>query len=107
MLPTLTEGDRLLVRYLPTAPAGGPLRPGRLVVCLPPGRPIAVKRLARRVDHGHWWLESDNAGEGTDSRIFGPLADRSVIAVVVCRVWPHPLWLRRRSRSRRRGGRAT
>ncbi len=93
MLPTLSEGDRLLVRYLP-APAVGSLDPGRLVVCLPPDRPVAVKRLSRR-DVDAWWVASDNAGEGTDSRVFGPLPDLSVIAVVVGRVWPRPSPLRR------------
>jgi phage repressor protein C with HTH and peptisase S24 domain len=95
MLPTLAEGDRLLVRYLPT-PMRRPLRSGRLVVCRPPDRPLAVKRLGRPVD-GRWWVRSDNAGEGTDSATFGPLPDRSVVAVVCCRVWPHPSLLRRRT----------
>ena len=94
MLPTLSEGDRLLVRYIPTMPAVRVLQPGRLVVCLPPDRPVAVKRLGRR-DDGAWWVASDNAGEGIDSRVFGPLPDRSVVAVVVCRIWPHPSLLRR------------
>jgi len=93
MLPTLSEGDRLLVRYVPT-PAVRSLDPGRLVVCLPPDRPIAVKRLGRRGDDA-WWVASDNADEGTDSRVFGPLPDRSVIAVVLGRVWPRPSRLRR------------
>ena len=100
MLPTLSDGDRLLVRYVPTALASS-LDPGRLVVCLPPDRPVALKRLGRRVDDA-WWVESDNADEGTDSRVFGPLPDRSVIAVVVCRVWPRPSWLRRSTHGNRR-----
>ena len=91
MLPTLAEGDRLLVRHRPSARS---LRPGRLVVCLPPGRPVAVKRLGGRADGG-WRVVSDNAAEGTDSRVFGALPDRSVTAVVVCRVWPRPSRLRR------------
>ena len=98
MLPTLSEGDRLLVRYLPAGPAVWSLDPGRLVVCVPPDRPVAVKRLSRRGDDA-WWVESDNAGEGTDSRVFGPLPDRSVIAVVVGRVWPRPSRLRRLPRA--------
>lgn len=97
MLPTLADGDRLVVRYLRTH-GHRPLRPGRLIVCRPPERPLAIKRLGRFVDGG-WWVGSDNAGEGTDSRTFGPLPDRSVVAVVWCRVWPHPslLWRGRRS----------
>jgi SOS-response transcriptional repressor LexA len=91
MLPTLVEGDRLLVRHRPSARS---LRAGRLVVCAPPGRPIAVKRLGSRHD-GAWWVTSDNAGEGTDSREFGPLPDWSVVALVMGRVWPRPSPLRR------------
>jgi hypothetical protein len=92
MLPTLADGDRLLVSYL-SGRRRRPLRPGRLVVCRPPGRPVAVKRLGLPVEAG-WWVSSDNAVEGTDSRTFGPLPVRSIIAVVRCRVWPHPspLW---------------
>jgi signal peptidase I len=96
MLPTLADSDRLLVRYL--QPRARPYQPGRLVVCHPPERPVAVKRLGRRVDDAHWWVQSDNAVEGTDSRVFGALPDRSLVAVVVCRVWPRPSRLRRSAR---------
>jgi SOS-response transcriptional repressor LexA len=94
MVPTLADGDRLLVRYLATVPTNRALRPGRLVVCRPPDRPVAVKRLGRR-EESSWRVNSDNPGEGTDSRAFGALPDRSVFAVVVCRVWPRPSLLRR------------
>jgi hypothetical protein len=81
MLPTLVDGDRLLVRY------GAPPRPGVLAVVVLPGRVLAVKRLARREPTG-WWVERDNPSEGTDSWSVGaiPLAD--VRAIVVCPVWP-------------------
>jgi len=97
MLPTLRDGDRLLVR--PTVrPAE--LTVGRLVVVqLPGGRGPAVKRLAHRMPDG-WWVERDNPAEGTDSALVGTIPDRDVSAVVVARVWPRP----GRSAARRRAG---
>jgi hypothetical protein len=56
------------------------------------------------LDDGRWWVESDNVEQGTDSRAFGPLPDHVVIAVVVCRVWPHPSRLPRRVSARHRNG---
>lgn len=85
MLPTLADGDRLLVR------SGDRLAsPGRIgVIRLPGGRPIAVKRLARREGSG-WWVERDNPGEGVDSRQVGAIPDDALLGVVVARVWPRP-----------------
>jgi len=97
MLPTLRDGDRLLVR-----PARRPaaLAVGRLVVVrLPGGRGPAVKRLAHRMPDG-WWVERDNPREGTDSALVGTVADHDVLAVVVARLWPRP----GRSAARRRSG---
>ncbi len=87
MLPTLADGDRLLVRY-DDVPAAGDL----VVVRLPPGpdgqdRPLAVKRVAWREQAG-WWVERDNPAEGVDSWSVGAIADYDVVAVVVARVWP-------------------
>lgn len=90
MEPTLREGDRLLVRH------GGAPRQGHLAVVRLPGRPIGVKRLARR-DQGGWWVERDNPSEGVDSWLVGAVADEDVIATVVARLWP----LRGRPRLRR------
>lgn len=82
MLPTLADGDLLLVRYRAVG------RPGGLVlVRLPGGRPVAVKRLAAR-DAGGWWVERDNPREGVDSWLVGAIPDQDVVAQVVCRVWP-------------------
>ncbi len=88
MLPTLTEGDLLLVRW------GLRPRPGQLaVVRLPPGpdgpRPLAVKRLTDRTG-GRWWVERDNPAEGVDSWQVGAIADADVAAVVLARLWPRP-----------------
>jgi hypothetical protein len=88
MLPTLRDGDRLLVRW------GGAPRPGRLaVVRLPAGpdgpRPPAVKRLTGRVDGG-WWVERDNPAEGVDSWLIGAIDASDVLGVVLARLWPRP-----------------
>jgi phage repressor protein C with HTH and peptisase S24 domain len=83
MLPTLREGDRLLVLH------GGRPRPGRAVVVRLPEGVVAVKRAVRRQDAG-WWVESDNAAEGVDSRTVGALADHLVVARVLLRIWPRP-----------------
>ncbi len=88
MLPTLREGDRLLVAY--------GLRPriGRLaLVALPPDdagqpRPIAVKRVTGRDPAGGpgWWVERDNPAEGVDSWQVGALPSQAVLAVVLARL---------------------
>ena len=88
MLPTLREGDRLLVRY------GAPPQPGDLVVARFADGTVAVKRAVeqRRTRSGAagWWLLSDNPGEGVDSRHRGPVPVADVLAVVRLRVWPSP-----------------
>ena len=88
MLPTLREGDRLLVRR------GGRVRPGSLVVARFADGTLTVKRAVeeRRTSSGSpgWWLLSDNAGEGVDSRHRGPVPEDRVTAVVLARVWPSP-----------------
>jgi hypothetical protein len=81
MQPTLLDGDRLLVRY------GGRARAGRLALVRLPDRPLAVKRLARRVDDG-WWVERDNPAVGVDSWLVGAIPDSDVVAIVWVRVWP-------------------
>lgn len=101
MLPTLADGDRLLVAY------GARPRAGRLVLCqLPPDsdgmpRPLSVKRLtgpARLcgLPENGWWVERDNQAEGVDSWLLGPLPPTAIKAVVLGRV-PHRLrWARER-----------
>jgi SOS-response transcriptional repressor LexA len=89
MLPTLRDGDLLIVR-------GGPrvacrTRAGRLaVVRLPGDRPLSVKRLGLR-DGAGWWVERDNPAEGVDSWQLGvPVPDADVLGVVAARLWPPP-----------------
>lgn len=93
MLPTLRDGDLLLVRY------GASPRPGDLVVARFVDGTVAVKRAAegRRTRSGAagWWLVSDNLDEGVDSRHRGPVAEADVLAVVRLRVWPSPRMGRR------------
>jgi phage repressor protein C with HTH and peptisase S24 domain len=88
MLPALREGDRLLVRY------GAPVRPGSLVVARFADGALTVKRAVeeRRTASGGpgWWLLSDNATEGVDSRHRGPVPVERIGAVVVARLWPSP-----------------
>ena len=97
MLPTLRPGDRLLVAYRRRP------RPGDVVVARFVDGTVAVKRAARRQSTGSatgpstgWWLLSDNATVGTDSRHRGVVADPEVWGTVVARVWPRPRLLRRR-----------
>lgn len=83
MLPTLREGDCLLVRR------GAPIRPGDVVVGRLRARAslLVVKR-AVRADEGGWLLAADNpAVEGHG--LTGGVAD--VEARVLLRYWPLPL----------------
>jgi phage repressor protein C with HTH and peptisase S24 domain len=88
MLPTLREGDRLLVRY------GAGVQPGDLVVARFVDGTLAVKRAQEqrrtRTGGAGWWLVSDNPDEGVDSRHRGTVAEDQVLAVVRLRVWPSP-----------------
>lgn len=88
MLPMLRAGDRLVVSYRRE------IRPGGIVVARFADGTLAVKRAAqRRTTAGGlpaWWLLSDNAEEGVDSRHRGPVPQDQVVAVVVGRLWPRP-----------------
>jgi phage repressor protein C with HTH and peptisase S24 domain len=84
MLPTLREGDRLLVRY------DAEPRPGALVLVRFPHRPVAVKRLLRREPDGGLWVERDNPAEGIDSWALGAVPAADLVAVVLVRLWPNP-----------------
>jgi SOS-response transcriptional repressor LexA len=88
MLPTLREGDRLLLLY------GVGVRPGRVVLARLADGTVALKRAtgrrATRDGRPAWWLLSDNPAEGVDSRHRGPVPDPDVLGVAVLRVWPRP-----------------
>jgi phage repressor protein C with HTH and peptisase S24 domain len=83
MLPTLRDGDLLLVVH------GLPPRLGRLAVVRLPDGVLAVKRVTRR-EPGGWWVERDNPAEGVDSWAVGAVPDADVLARVLARVWPRP-----------------
>jgi len=80
MVPTLRDGDVVLVRH------GVPVRTGDVVLARFRSMPerFVIKRAVREVDGG-WWLASDNAAAGGDSAVHG-VAD--VLARVVLRVVP-------------------
>jgi hypothetical protein len=91
MLPTLRDGDRLLVRW-----GARPVAGRVAVVRLPGGRPVSVKRLAFPRDGG-WWIERDNPDVGTDSWLVGALPPQDVLGLVLLRYRP----VRRLGRVRR------
>lgn len=88
MRPTLSDGDWVLCRRVRGATGA---REGDVVVLERPDRPglLVVKRVVRR-EAGGWWVEGDNAAASDDSRTFGPVPDRYVVARVVARYWPRP-----------------
>ncbi|MFI6443103.1 nickel-type superoxide dismutase maturation protease [Kitasatospora sp. NPDC050543] len=88
MVPTLAEGDRLVVRY------GARIRPGAVVVVRHPFQQdlLVVKRADGRRPGG-WWLLSDNRLVDSDSRQFGVVPDDLVLGRVLLRLRPRPAWL--------------
>jgi phage repressor protein C with HTH and peptisase S24 domain len=86
MVPTLRDGDRILVRMGP--PTGAPV--GRIVLVDLPGRPLAVKRLVGVEDGGSIRVEGDNELGSTDSRSLGPQPAAAMKGVVLARLWPRP-----------------
>ncbi len=95
MLPTLRDGDRLLVRY------GARVRPGDLVVVSLRSSAgpavLAVKRAGHREQDG-WWVERDNPAEGVDSWSYGVVPDADVLARVLLRIGLPRLGRARRTR---------
>jgi phage repressor protein C with HTH and peptisase S24 domain len=92
MVPTLYDGDTVLVRHTEH------IRPGDVVLAryrAMPDRDV-LKRAVRVVDGG-WWLASDNEAAGGDSTRHG-VADVQARAVLR---WPAGSWLPRRVLSRR------
>ncbi|GAA0967809.1 LexA repressor [Nocardioides aquaticus] len=88
MAPSLSPGDRLLVRY------GAAPRPGDVVVARFPDGTVVVKRATdrrtTRAGAPGWWLLSDDPDAGVDSRHRGPVAAQDVLGVVRARLWPRP-----------------
>ncbi|MFB7474994.1 nickel-type superoxide dismutase maturation protease [Kitasatospora sp. NPDC056184] len=88
MVPTLRDGDQLLVRY------GARIRPGAVVVFRHPFQQnlLVVKRADGRRSKG-WWLLSDNRPVDSDSRSYGAVPDELVLGRVLLRLRPRPAWL--------------
>lgn len=81
MLPTLRDGDRLLVRY------GRLPRKGQLAL-VDFDDTIVVKRLDTSDGDG-WWFSRDNPTEGVDSWTRGmPSVTSDVLGTALARVWP-------------------
>jgi len=81
MLPTLRDGDRLLVAY------GRPPRVGEIAV-VRFDEVVAIKRLTLR-DGEEWWFSRDNSAEGVDSWTRGvPSGSEDILGTAVLRVWP-------------------
>ncbi|GGR75398.1 nickel-type superoxide dismutase maturation protease [Streptomyces nojiriensis] len=85
MVPTLLNGDRLVVRY------GAAVRPGNVVVLRHPLQQdlLVVKRAVERRPGGSWWVLGDNPyNETGDSTVFGPVPAELVLATAVLRFRP-------------------
>jgi hypothetical protein len=84
MAPALLDGDFVLARRI----SAGRVRPGDVVLARHPARAdglLMVKRAVRR-DGAGWWLEGDNTFVTSDSREFGAVPDRLVLARAVLRL---------------------
>lgn len=84
MVPTLQPDDLLLVWW------AARVRPGDLVVFGHPHHPglLTVKR-ATATDPGdgtRWWVERDNPHAGSDSWLFGSIAEADILARVITRL---------------------
>ena len=81
MLPTLRDGDRLLVDY------GRSPRVGEIAV-VRFDDVLAIKRLALR-EGDEWWFSRDNSAEGVDSWTRGvPSRSADVQGTALLRIWP-------------------
>ena len=85
MLPTLRDGDRVLVRH------HARIRSGDVVLARFADLPdrLVIKRAERPVGGG-WWVASDNAGVGGDSRTHGAaeVLARAVVVIPAGRARP-------------------
>ncbi|HVT65079.1 MAG TPA: S24/S26 family peptidase [Mycobacteriales bacterium] len=90
MVPTLRDGDRIVVRI--GTPRVAPV--GRVVLVELPDRPLSVKRLVAVEAGGSLRVEGDNEFGSTDSRVLGPLPADAMKGVALARLWPRPRILR-------------
>lgn len=90
MVPTLSDGDLVVVRH------GARVRAGDLVLARYRSMPerLVLKR-AVHVQDGGWWLASDNVFAGGDSAVHGVADVRARVGWVLRR--GRPVRVRRRS----------
>ena len=81
MLPTLRNGDRVLVAH------GRNPQVGEIAVVRFDGV-VAIKRLSLH-EGDEWWFSRDNSAEGVDSWTRGaPSTSDDIVGTAVLRVWP-------------------
>jgi nickel-type superoxide dismutase maturation protease len=91
MVPTLRDGDRVLVWL--AAPRRTP-KIGRVVLVDLPDRPLSIKRVAAIDAAGQVAVAGDNPYGSTDSRELGAVPVAAVRGVGLIRVWRRPGMLR-------------
>lgn len=90
MVPTLYQGDRVLVRY------GARVRPGHVVVLRHPlQQNLLIVKRAVGLREGGWWVLADNPGAGADSTVYGAVPEELILGVVFARFRPRPKGRRR------------
>ena len=81
MMPTLRDGERLLVNY-GRLPNVGEITVVRF------DDVVAIKRLSLR-EGDEWWFSRDNTAEGVDSWTRGvPSRSEDILGTAVLRIWP-------------------
>ncbi len=103
MSPALLPGERVLFDRL--AFTRDRPRAGDVALLQRPGRPglRLVKRITavpgdiaggRTLERDEYWVEGDNVGASTDSRAFGPVRRRHLLARAWLVYWPTEGWRR-------------
>ncbi|MER6085092.1 nickel-type superoxide dismutase maturation protease [Streptomyces sp. NPDC001833] len=83
MVPTLYQGDQLLVRY------GARVRAGDVVVLRHPfQQDLLVVKRAVELREGGWWVLGDNAYAGGDSTDYGTVPEELILGRVLFRWRP-------------------
>ncbi|MFF4018226.1 nickel-type superoxide dismutase maturation protease [Streptomyces sp. NPDC001843] len=83
MVPTLYQGDQLVVQY------GARIRPGNVVVLRHPfQQDLLVVKRAVELREGGWWVLGDNAYAGGDSTDYGAVPEDLILGRVLLRFRP-------------------